>query len=796
MGGFGFRSLMHSFRRDGIFGILNILGLSIGITMSVLVVWHIRFNASFDTHHPDRGNIYRLVSKDIHNGNLSFGNPLPMADAIRTDYPDEGVVAGISVPFTYPVTVNEAVQDVKASYADAEIFDILDFRLKAGSSASAIKEPNNAIVTNACAERLFGKGDPVGEAFTLKFFAGELLFTVGGVMKDHPGNSEFKPEMILSWQSMNPPDWREKWWWGGTSIFVKVINAEQKNDLERKINTILERHNAPYIKGRYDYQLIPLKGSHFRTDIDNAFSPAISFRLLWTLRIVAMLIIIIATVNFINLASGQSEKNARETGIRKVAGASQNNLITGFLTINLQKTLIALLLAAILVVFLSEPFRNFAQIERSSPFHDPVLWGIVAGIVLLTGLISGFYPAVSMAKCKPVTVLYSKAVEGTSLGSFRKSLIVVQLIIANILIIASLFIIKQISFMKNHNLGFRAEGLFALEIDELDRDLERKMQKVMVLDQEIMKKSAAGGILELCETEAIPGSGIRNEFTVFEPENWASFSVISIGIDENFSTLFEIPVVQGKNFGRDIASEKDAVLINETFMHHLGWNSIEDRQLAIFNKDYVVPVIGVLKNVHVNALRRAIPPMIYRYKENAYPEYMVFRITEGKEHVANRLIKSEWQKIAGEKPYRIFSVADHFREMYGTEERLSKIIGFFCLIAILLACFGILAHVTYDIRRRTKEIAVRKVFGAKTREVITLFYSEILRWFILSSVIAFPVSYFIMNRWLDNFAYRTSLSWWIFLLAIIASFGIAVVITIVQTWQTADRNPVETLKYE
>jgi len=797
MRGLGFKSLLQSFRRDGFLGLLNIFGLSFGITMSVLVVWYIQHNLSFDTHHIEGEKIYRLVSKDINDGNLSFGNPLPMAEAIRTDYPGEGIVAGMSLPRNYRVTFNNSELNIKASVVDAEIFKILDFQLQAGSSASVLKEPNNAIVTNSCAKKLFGSENPFGQVFSLKSFEGEIrFFTVKGIMKDYPSNSEFKPEVLLSWESMIPHDWREKWWWGGTCVFIKVVNTEQKSNLEQKINTILDRHNAPYIKERYEYQLLSLKGSHFRTDIDNAFSPAISSRLLWTLGIVALFIIGIACINFINLAFSQSEKNAKEAGIRKVSGASQNDLTIRFLTIPLQKALIAILPAIVFITFLSEPFKNLAQFDSTSPFNNPMIWFLIIGMILLTGLLSGFYPAVSLAKSNPVEVLYNKQNKNTLMGFFRNTLVIIQLVIANILIIASFFIFKQITFMKNHDLGFNKEGLIALEVSDLDSDWEKRIQKLKVLEQEIMKQSASGDIMGMCETEAIPGSGFRNAFTVYEPNNWDSFTVISVGIDENYSSLFEIPLVEGKNFGRDISSEKDAVLINETFKRQLNWNSIEDKHLTLFNKNYKIPVIGVLKDVHINSLNQAIPPMIYRYKENAYPEYLVFRIMKGKEQEILPVIEYEWRKIAGDDPFKTFSVTDRFNEMYGSEERFSKIIGIFCLIAILLSCFGILAYIAYNIKRKTKEIGIRKVHGARTREVITLFYKEIAIWLVLSSFIAFPLAYYIMSKWLENFAYRTTLSWWIFVLSAILSFGIAIITTILQTWKTARRNPVETLQYE
>jgi putative ABC transport system permease protein len=791
-----FRTLLQSFRRDGVLGVLNVLGLSVGITMSVLVVWYIRFNVAYDTHHPDRDNIYRLVSKDINDGHLSFGNPLPMAEAIRNDYPGEGIVAGMSLPYDFQVTVNHNEFTVKASTADAGIFKILDFRLLPGSSEDALREPNNAIITESCARRLFGSEDPIGKPFTLMSFNGEVFFTVSGVMIDPPGSSEFTPEMLLSWQSTNPVDWRDKWWWGGTAVFIRVTNDKQRDDLEKKINTILERHHAPYILGRYEYQLLPLKESHFRTDIENAFSPAVSSRLLWALRIIATIIIAVACINFINLASSQSEKNLKDTGIRKLSGASQNRLVVNFLSLNLLKAFSAMLPAVVLVAFLSEPFKNLANMDSTTPFSDPVTWILIVVMVLVISIISGVFPAVSVARKTIISILYNRRDDLTTQVPFRKTLVVFQLVIANILILVSLFIIRQISFMKNHDLGFDSRGLFALSISDLDLDSERKIEKAGVLEEEIKKRSTSAGITGICETEAIPGLNIRNKFTVYEIESWNTFSVISIGIDEDFSAVFGIPVLEGKNFGHDIASEREAVLINETFLHQLGWESVHNKQLALFNKEFVIPVLGVMRDVHISSLTQAIPPMIYRYKENAYPEYMVFRIRAGMERESQELIEAEWHKIAGEEPCSIISIKDNFRSMYGSEERLLKIIGIFCVIAIILSCFGILAHISYEIQRRTKEIGIRKVFGAKTGDVLSLNYRDIVKWLILSSLVAFPVAYYMLTRWLDNFAYKATISWWLFILAFLLSFGISIAIITFQTWGTAKRNPAETLKYE
>ena len=792
----GLRSLRNSFKKEKGFGLLNIIGLSVGMAMSLLIIWYLQYQTSFESNIPEAGKIYRLISKDKNNGNLSFGNPLPMAESIREDYPGITKIVAISNTESLPVTIGDLKYNIDASAVSGDIFSFLNIRLETGSAPEILEEPGSSVVSRTCAQKLFGNDNPVGKSFQADTYLGERTFTVRAVMNDPSVNSEFQAAMYLSWESMNPPDWKKNWWWFGTHILVKAETEARKAGIEEKINTILAKHEAPYINGRYDFQLIPLRESHFRPEIENTLVAAVSPQLLWVLAMVAGFIILIACINFINLAIGQSERNTKETGICKVLGASRGKLMLNFLFATLSKSVLAALLAGILVFLLAPYFRELAQIRAIHPFSPPVMWLVLSGMVVVSGLLSGLYPAIVISRPKPVTLLLNRKSVSSHPGLFRKILLTLQFSVATVLIIAVLFLFRQISFLKQHDLGFNKEGLIALDVSSLSNDQEVLQRKTAVLEQEISCEATPNGIVSMGTEESIPGTGYRNAPTVFDPETEVPYTVIAVGIDENYSGVLELPVTEGRNFAKDRVSDHDAILINETLKHKLGWTSVENKQLALYTKDSRVNVIGVFKDVNINSLAQRIPPMIYCYKGYSYPRYMAFRINPGKENLARSLIKREWGKIAGDEPVTVFSVTDRFNSMYGNEERLSKIIAAFCLVAVVLSCFGLLSHIALSVTYRTKEIGIRKLNGARISEVMTMLNKDFVKWVAIAFVIATPIAYYAMQKWLENFAYKTTLNWWIFALAGLLALGIALLTVSWQSWRAATRNPVEALRYE
>jgi len=350
--------------------------------------------------------------------------------------------------------------------------------------------------------------------------------------------------------------------------------------------------------------------------------------------------------------------------------------------------------------------------------------------------------------------------------------------------------------MKNHDLGFDKDNLIGLDISSVEIDLARLKEKTEVLLQEISRASHGNSIIEVGAMEAIPGTIFRNSFAIFETGNPEPYSVVSVGVDENYCELLKLPIIEGRNFSGRLASDRQAILINETLKKTLGWTTIEDRRLALYYENNKVDVIGVVKDININSLSRPIPPMIYQYKQNAYPQFIAMRAESGKERQALAALQSKWQEVFGEQPMKWFFVNEKFDALYGDEERLSKLIGAFCAIAILISCFGLLATAALATRRRAKEIGIRKVNGAKVWEVMALLNRDFAKGTIIAFFIATPVAWLAMIKWLQNFAYKTGFSWWIFALAGAIALEIALLTVSWQSWRAATSNPVESLRYE
>jgi len=398
--------LKNTLKREGGFGLLNLLGLSISMAIALIIVWYLLYHLSFDRNIPKSKSIYRLICKDKSNGTLSFGNPLPFAGVIPAEYPEPGDVAAASSIYEYDVMAKGEKYSIMALAATSNIFEFLELKLIAGSEKDALPQPGGSVITQSCAKKLFGDENPIGQVYTVQTEAGAITCAVNGIIMDPTANTSFSIEACLSWQSLNPPDWRSKWWWSGTNIFVKLDNEAQKDDLERKVNTLLDRYNSDFIKGRYDFHFIPLIGSHFRTDIENTLTPAISSKLLLMLGLIAVFIVVVACINFVNLSIAQSEKNIKDAGIHKVMGATRTKMASNYLVLTFIKIAIAIALSLIVAYLLLPSFRSVAQIGDYDPWASPAIWAIVMALLGgVSGFLAGLYPALIMARSKPVALL-------------------------------------------------------------------------------------------------------------------------------------------------------------------------------------------------------------------------------------------------------------------------------------------------------------------------------------------------------------------------------------------------------
>jgi putative ABC transport system permease protein len=459
--------------------------------------------------------------------------------------------------------------------------------------------------------------------------------------------------------------------------------------------------------------------------------------------------------------------------------------------------MISLVVAVYLSMLFLPWFNELTQRNLSINFNSKIiLYILLFGI--LTGILSGLYPALLFSKYTPIQILRSRITTRGNKSGFRKVFIIAQFLITILLITAQLFITRQVSYLKNHSLGFNEEDLISVPLHYNDENKRLSFAKLFVqtMEQEGSFKSIKGSTL----SENVPGQFFSNRFAVV-PEGSSSDDskeMIVTSIDENFASVFSVPVVSGRNFSEKITADRSGnVLINETAAHKLGWTDPIGKQIRFKHEKDPVTIVGVMKDINFRSLQTQVEPEVYRYAgENWLAGYLTFRLVHLNYLETIKLIRTTWDKLAPGVPFQYTFVKDKYDGSYREEERLAKTIGTFAMLAVFLSCLGLFAMIAFLSIRRTKEIGIRKINGARVVEVMLMLSVDFIAWVIIAFVIACPIAWFAMHKWLENFAYRTELSWWIFVLAGVIALVIALLTVSWQSWRAATRNPVEALRYE
>jgi putative ABC transport system permease protein len=427
------------------------------------------------------------------------------------------------------------------------------------------------------------------------------------------------------------------------------------------------------------------------------------------------------------------------------------------------------------------------------------LWTGVAGFGILTVLLSGLYPSIYLSRPSPLKIfLYNKGSEKNKL-TFQKSFVVLQFSITIILGITQLFIFRQISFMQNHNTGFDKKNLITIPVSYLDDHSEDRLKKTELFKQLIEKNEAQFGYGKASISEFVPGFGFRNNFKIFTYEgNYTDgMELLSCDIDDNFKEVFGLKILKGRFFSNDFSTDREALVINESAYRKLGWNSVDGKAVGLFSKDNRKEVIGVISDINVRSLQYPVGPMIYQFgPHHMYPGYLTLRINPEKKAETIKFFQKEWDGMFPGIPFSYESVDEKYKSAYGAEKKLASITGVFSILAMILSMLGIFALSTLEAERRIKEIGIRKINGARITEVMSMLNSDFLKWVIIAFIISCPIALFSTHKWLDKFAYRTELSWWVFASVGILILGIALITVSYQSLRAATRNPVEALRYE
>jgi putative ABC transport system permease protein len=665
-----------------------------------------------------------------------------------------------------------------------------------GDPNSVFDNPGAVVLTRSTAEKLFGNGSPLGKELII----GDYNFTVSGILKDLPENSIFKFDLLVSHLLLKKmyPEIANMWWGSGSMTFIKIHSDQDVSSVKSDLASIPGKYFPDFLKGRESYDIQALEDIHLDNQVVGDVKTPVSVNYLYILMAIAIAVLFIACANFVNLSTSQSEKRARETGLRKLAGAGRFQLTCIFVGEAVTLSLIAVFFAVFLSKLSLPWFNELSQRNININFTDGKIILSVLLFGTLTGILSGIYPALLFSGYQPVNILRSKIrAEGNKTG-IRKGFIIAQFLITIILIISQLFITRQISFMKNHDLGFNENDLFSIPLHVKDEN--KRLEFAKIFEESLEREAKAFNIKGISLTENIPGQNFPNRFAVVPGGSSADDSkeMVVTSIDEHFSDVFQVPIVSGRILTDTIASDRfKNVMINEAAAKKLGWDDPVGKKLRFKHEEEPLTVVGVLKDINFRSMQTQIEPVVYRYTgANWLAGYVTLRIDKQYYSETIKMIKKTWEEQAHGVPFQYFFIKDKYNEKYREEERLAKIVGTFTIIAIFLSCLGLFALIAHLLIQRTKEIGIRRINGAGITEVMILLSRDYFKSVTLAFVLACPLGWYAMHNWLQNFAYRTGLSWWVFGLSGIIALTIALLTVSLRTWRAATRNPLDALRYE
>ena len=784
---------------------LNIIGMSIGIACVLVIVAHVQFELSYDTFHSNHKNIYRLSEKRIDEGRelnsaVSFS---PLAELMRSHIPSITRVVRM-----YPITgiispdkINKE-KETLFTFADSLLFDVFDFIAVHGDLNTALDNPFSVVLSESRAIKMYGKSDVVGRSLYFEDEEDLYEFTITAIIKDIPQNSHFNTNILASFASISKiQPWYNNWHYPPMFIYVEVKDGTNPNDLQTQIKSMGENHFPDYIKTeKREYIPQNISDIHLFSDLESEWQANSNYEYIKFFMIIAGFILVIACINFTNLSTVQSIKRSHEVGLRKVLGASKLQLVGQHLGESLIITLISVVISFGLAELILVNFYNQLigkTISIGFLLEGVNLVAVIASIVLVI-LLSGSYPAFYLSKFSPVSALTNKGNLKSGLGSFSKFLVVFQFIVASILIIATITIQRQISFMRTTNLGFNEEQLIAIRL--VDRESQVKYQ---VLTDELLKESMVENVALSSTIPGVVSYFVEWQILSEEMPEGTEFSMASLGVDEEFIPTYNIEILEGRNFSKDIPTDlKAGYILNEAAADKLGWENPvgKDFQMTVYINGEEVrkgKVIGLVKDFHHESLYNSIDPLVlYINKHPYFSDYLTIRLNHTNWQDAIAMLESKWKSFNPDKPMELVFVDDEIEKNYNSEVLMGKIFGAFSVLSIIISCLGLFGLSSYTAQLKTKEIGIRKVLGADITSILKMLYREYLGLVLIANLISWPVSYYILNKWLTTFPYHVNIGLLVFILALIIAALITIAAISLQSMRSATANPVISLRTE
>jgi putative ABC transport system permease protein len=780
---------------------INIFGLSVGIACFNLFMLYAINEFSFDGFHKNANNTY-LVLDENGKQNLKalqgvIYTPMPLGPAMKQELPGiENYVRYIQ-PYETFVKIKNEVRRENIAYADSPFFNIFSFKFKYGNAKSAISGLHSMVLTEETAERLFGKTNAIGESFQVKIGNVFETFIVTAIAENPPSNSSFQYSMLINFDcvanTMAGKIGAHDWWMNTFMTLVQLKPGSTLANDNKSLANFWHRHFPGGGSGGYD--LVPIKDMHTSPALVGVAISPVDPKSIWMLLSIAAGVLLIACINFTTLSIGRSAGRAKEVGIRKVIGGTRKALVVQFLTESLLLAFFSTLIGLALVYLLLPYFNQLSGRELSFSFAQfPQLTGLIAGLVLVVGLLSGCYPALVLSGFNTADVLKAKIKLGGA-NFFTKALVTFQFVLSAALIISAIVIMQQLHYMESRNPGFDKENVLVVETYGVS-----DMKHLFPLFKQELSRHP--GISGLASADNGLGEHEGTGFTGFSYQG-KSINTKQFHIDPDYIPTLGMHLLAGRNFDRAIASDTvNAVIINESMTNELGWKpeNCTGRQLEGYgNHGFKNPtVIGVVRDFNYEALTDRVQPVLFHQFARGRESRDIFyvRLQPGNPSKALAAIHSAWKKIAPDYPLKYNFLDEDINRFYKAETRLSNIIGWAGGIAIFLGCLGLLGLSALAVVNRTKEIGIRKVLGASVSTIISLISKDFLRLVVVAFLISTPITWWLMYKWLQGYAYRINIEWWVFGISCVAILFVALLTVCFQAIKAAIAKPVKSLRME
>lgn len=785
-----------------IYSLINIFGLCIGMVSCLLILHHIHYEKSYDTYHQNSDRIYRLRYERSAEGGtfVRFASACPVAaPLIRERYPEIDLAARL---FRHRAIVSfgdKKFTEERMFFAESDIFKILTIPFSEGDPDKAIQNANTAVISKSTAQKYFGDDPAIGKYLSVDK---EEDYMITGIFEDFPHNSHIISDILLSYPNLVTLRGQElQQSWGHTGFYTYLLLKPGTNfqALEAKFTSLIEEQASEIMKHygvAFFLKLQPLLDihltSHFMQELEtNGHKDTVRY-----LSIIALFIIIMAWVNYINLSTARSLTRAKEVGVRKSVGAQQIHLISQFFTETMLLNLIAIIAAVILSELCLSLFHTLTGIPQSIHLVNQCWFWIVVVILFFGGiLISGFYPVFLLTSFQPVNVLKGKLGKATKGIGLRKVLVLFQFVIALILITGTYAVYRQIDFMRDQKLGFDKDQILVVKTPRIvSGSMEEKFNTFKIAAQQIR------GVQKTAFVTEVPGRQIYWDAGAIHKKGsdlTTGRNYQIVGVDYDFVDVFNLQFVSGRNFSREFPADKQSVLFNEKAME---WMGFENPEAAVGQEiDYwgeFFKIIGVLKNYHQQSLKEEFEPHIYRFIPGNNRGHFALKIQDAKIMETVDRVQKLFAKLFPGNPYDFFFLDDYYNQQYQADERFGKVVGLFSVLTIIVTCLGIFGLSAFSAVQRTKEIGIRKAVGATVSNIMYLLTKDFMILLVAAFLISLPLTFFGINLWLKEFANRIELKFILFLLPLITVWLIAIFTASTQAIRAARANPVESLRYE